>query len=324
MIKSSDFQKIFQNVYFLKLKAWQQLKVRFKFVRSIETQDDKKTGKLVVNSYGSRTYFKLEVKKDCEAILSLHQEDEDEYGVAKTRPNTDLGLVLMTKQDKVFKLVKFVEPRNQREIYYQTKLAKGEYYMVPKSFGRNVMGRKGFMGVGSVANEAELYKDAISQKRFMIMKENERHTNLGEDDFNERSQFVKSIIEDIFRKLDLENKRFLVKEDLVKIRRFFLPESKEMEFPKIIENFELKMVSNKPAPGLTIRGFQRFFKDMIRRNANVTQIQEMFKNLGYDSQLFSFKSRLVTFGLYSTENILVTNKDSLKGKRGLTGRQHRK
>ena len=313
MIRSSDFQKIFQNVYFLKIKAWQELRVRFKFVRSVETQDNKKAEKLLVDSYGSRTYFKLEVKQDCEAILSLHQEDEDEHGVAKTRPNTDLGLVLMTKHDKVFKLVRFVEPRKQREIYFQTRLEKGEYYVVPKSFGRNVMGRKGFMGVGAIANEAELYKDIISQKRFMISKEDERQTSLGEDDFNERSQFIRSTIEDIFRKLDLEMKSYLVEQDLRKIRRFFLPESKDMDFARIIDEFELKMVSNKPPPGLTMRGFKRFFKSMIRKNANVAQIQQMFDNLGYDSQLFSFKSRLVTFCLYSTEKVLVTNKDSLKG-----------
>jgi hypothetical protein len=314
MIKSSDFEKIFQNMYFLKIKPWQELRQRFKFVQSIETQDNKMNEKIKVNSYGSRTYYKLEVEEDCLAIISFHQEDEDEIGIAKTRPNTDMGLILMKKKEGVFKMIQYVEPRKQREIYLEKELKKGEYYLVPKSFGRNVMGRKGFIGIGNIANEAEMFKGIISQKRFMIVKEDERMTSLGEDDYNEKSQFINSVIEDIYRKLDLEMKGFLQENQIKKIRRFFLPESKDMQFGKIIESFELKMVNNKEPPGLTIRGFKRFFKDMIKKNANVEQILQMFDNLGYDSQMFSFKSRLITFCLYSTKKIIVKSKDALKGK----------
>ena len=315
MIESKDFQKIFQNVYMVKVKPWQELKLRFKYVQSIETQDNKREAKHQVKSYGTRTYFKLEVTEDCLAILNLNQEDEDEIGIAKTRPNTDLGLVLMQKKEGVFKLVKFVEPRKQREIYWETHLKAGDYYLVPKSFGRNVMGRKGFMGHGNVASEAEMFKGIISQKRFMISKEDERMTSLGEDDYNEKSQFVTSVIEDIYRKMDLEIKGFLTEKELGKIRRHLLPKCKDLPFESILKQFELKSVSGKPPKGLSIFGFKRFFKDMIKRNSNVEEVLKMFDFFGYDKQLFSFKSRLITFGLYSTKKIHVKSKDALKGKK---------
>ena len=284
------------------------------FVQSLETQDNKQEAKNQIRLYGTRTYFKLQVTEDCTAILCLNQEDEDEIGIAKTRPNTDLGLVLMQKKDKVFKLIKFVEPRKQREIYWETDLKAGDYYMVPKSFGRNVMGRKGFIGHGNIASEAEMFKGVISQKRFMITKEDERMTSLGEDDYNEKSQFVTSVIEDIFRKMDLEINGYLTEKELGKIRRHFLPECKDLPFDSIIKKYELKSVSGKKPKGLSIFGFKKFFKDMIRRNSNIEDVLKMFDFFGYDQQLFSFKSRLITFGLYSTKKIQVNSKDALKGK----------
>ena len=330
---SPDFEKIFQNIYFVKLQAWQEMKMRFKFVRSLETQDNKKSEHLKVNSYGPRSYFKLEVKEDCRAILSLHQEDEDEMGVAKTRPNTDLGMMLMRKDQGMFKLLEYVEPRKQREVIWETALSAGDYYLLPKSFARNVMGRRGFLGLGKIASEAEMFNDLLAQKTFTIHKEDERATSLGEHDYNERSVFIRSVVEDVFRKLDKDMTGSLSEHEIAKVRRFLLPEGRDVPFAAILSNFELKLVTGKAPTGLTLQGFSAFFRDMIRRNWNVTQILEMFESLGYDSQLFSFKSRVALFKLYSTKKVIVKSKDALKGTRllsrgsGETGpanrRQHR-
>jgi hypothetical protein len=289
--------------------------MRFKFVRSIETQDNKKADHLKVNSYGPRTYFKLEVKENCKAIFSLNQEDEDEIGIAKTRPNTDLGLILMKKEKGMFKLLNYIEPRKQREVFWEVDLSAGDYYMVPKSFGRNVMGRKGFLGHGTIAPEAQMFNELISQKTFMIKKMDERMTSLGEDDYNERSMFVRSVIEDIFRKLDKEIRGTLTEKEFMKVRRYFIGDFVKMPFKDIVKKYELKLVNGKEPQVLTITGFKRFFKDMIKISSDVKKILEMFNNLGYDSQLFSFKSRVIVFGLCSTKKIIVKTKDALKGKR---------
>ena len=287
--------------------------MKTKFVQSIETQKSGTMAPLTIKNFGPRSYFKLDLSKTCEVILSLHQEDEDEMGIAKTRPNTDLGFVILQKKDNLLKLIKYVEPKIQREIYYHSLLNQGEYYVVPKCYGRNVRGIRDFSNESQYQTEAQNYKDQIFTSKFVLSKKNERQTTLMQTDFSPESPFIISIIEDIFRKQDINNDGYISDKEILKIKHLLKHSHFGKNFDEIVKHFEPARLDGSPPKGLSLQGFKKFFNNFLKKTDDQHKIQAIFKKLGYDNQLFSFKSRVVTFGVNSLATVNVKTCDALKG-----------
>jgi hypothetical protein len=252
---------------------------------------EEKTEEIQENKrFGPRTYFKLDVSQTCKVVFCLNQESENETGVRETRPNIDLGLALMQKSKKGMGLVCYVEPKKQRQIYLEMSLDAGEYYFVPKTSGVNLLNKneKNKKIIGNLKTESD------SKEKF-------------------NPELLDSILEDYFRKLDLSKTGILSENKLKLIKPNFISNMKEMHFADILQNYELKTPNGTASPGLTMRGFKRLFKSMISTCENKNEVNEMMFNLGYNEELFSFKSRLSVFNIFSTKKVFVKSRDAIKG-----------
>lgn len=300
--------------------------MRFKFVHN--TSDK-------VEYFGPRTYFKLEVKQKTEAVLRLSQEDPSERGVSETRPSVDLGMVLMrTDDNKSLHLVKFVEPRTQRDLFLETTLSPGEYYLVPKSVGSGFRSRRPlikaedpFTSTSEVkSSKLVKTKTTLSTSSFSFTEFKKTSTSTGhaciksepvmsvETFLKTKTDLVVSIFEDFFRKMDLENKRYITQAKFAANRKHFLQLDTEMPFERVIEKFEPKQVSGAPPKALSMKGFTRFCMDTACRARTVEEIYSFLDNLGYAEDLVSRKSRLVVLTVYSTRTVQVRSRDAIKGK----------
>lgn len=84
-----DFLNHFDMVNICKIKAWQELKLKGKFVKSIDKFNED------ITHFCSRYLYKLNVTQKTNFIIGVHQEDERIVGVKELRPYIDIGIALL-------------------------------------------------------------------------------------------------------------------------------------------------------------------------------------------------------------------------------------
>lgn len=303
MILSSEIMKIIDSVYILKTINWQEFSRNGKFIQAIETQNPEEGEALEISQISTRTYYKMNVEKKCKAIISLHQDDEKELGIKESRPNIDLGFFLLKQSEKLLKMFCFVESRVQREVYLETELDEGTYFLVPKTAGRNF-----------------IFKEEYGKERYQTCENNIFHSKINDNNFiveenktSNNDQIIwESLIEDTFRKYN-NNSEFLIEKDLIKIEKKIKHTLILKSFQETLNIFEPKNINSNQTEktGLSMRGFKKLFNHMLE--SNIGKKHEILNHLGYDEDFFSNKSRVFTFGLRSTETIKIETKDALKG-----------
>ena len=92
-MKSIDFTSIFDNLIVCKVRNWDEVRVKGRFVRY--SKSDYKEYEVVQ----SKWIYAIDVPCKTQVIIGLHQEDERTEGVLPKRPYIDAGLALL-KMDK--------------------------------------------------------------------------------------------------------------------------------------------------------------------------------------------------------------------------------
>lgn len=271
-ISYRHFLENFETVNVCLTKGWQELKLKGKFIKSID-EDNKK-----IEHFCSRWYYQVDVTKKSKVIIGLHQEDERTQGVKQTRPYIDIGLTIVTYNDGVYKLIDYKDTDFVREIFLEINLEPGTYYVVPRSVGVALCSHD------ITENPAKNY-----------------HV----DDFE-----MRSIMRDIFEKHDILSKGFLTFSELKAFYKFLEKELTQPEYNKIVTEYGRRNAQGE-FEGIAEKGFLDLFSYIIRTNGKL-YVQKALLNLGYTKNLFSYRTRLFRLTFHSDNLINVNTKDALK------------
>lgn len=176
-----EFLTYFKSITVCKINRWNELSVKGKFVRSIDTTDGK------TEVFSSRWYYKVTLDKPTKLIIGIHQTDENMTGVKETSPYIDIGLGVLNIFKDVYQYITFENPSYERDVYLELKLEPGIYCIIPKSSGLNL-------------------QDAIDLSAFT-------------DDFD--SDNMRAVMKDTFEKLDMEDKGYLTFEEIKQFYSYF-------------------------------------------------------------------------------------------------------
>ena len=85
----SDFVSNFDSLDVCRVRNWDEVRVRGRFVRFSDTENQ------TVEVAQSKWIYALEVPKKTHIIIALHQEDERIEGVLPRRPYMDFGIAVL-------------------------------------------------------------------------------------------------------------------------------------------------------------------------------------------------------------------------------------
>ena len=272
-ISYKHFLENFETINVCMTRGWQELKLKGKFIKSIDEDNNK------IEHFCSRWYYQMDVTKKSKIIIGLHQEDERTLGVKQTRPYIDIGLTIITYNEGVYKLISFIDTEFVRECFLEIDLEPGTYYIVPRS-----------VGVALCSHDL-----------------NENPTkNFHVDDFE-----MKSIMRDIFEKHDILSRGYLTFNELKAFYKFLEKDLNQMEYNKLLAEYGRRNSTNGEFEGIPEKGFVDLFSYIIRTNGKL-YVQKAFMNLGYTKNLFSYRTRIFRLTIHSDNLVNVNTKDALK------------
>lgn len=253
----------------------------------------------------------------------MHQEDQSDPAIQKTRPNSDLGLAILNQpasdpnSTPVLKLHSFLPSKIKRDSFIKQKLEPGDYMVVPISTARNIIGLKGFEDNSDEESEMENFIRYVATKKFTLIRPQTilsgKKGNMMQYSF--QNPYFVSVIEDLFNKRDMDNDGFVDQHEFGVLARSLSLKSQKYEFSKILELFEPKKLDGSRGNGLSLKGFKAFFLNFLEEFRPTREwVEERLARLGYDTDFYSFQSRVFGFGIYSKGKVKVTIKDALKGK----------
>ena len=198
-ISLDHFAENFEVLNVCKTKAWQELRLKGKFVQSVDDHDKK------IRHFCSRWYYEVELKKPSVVVIGLHQEDDRYVGVKETRPNVDIGLSVLTYNDGLYKLVKHIDTEFIRECFLEIDLPAGVFLIVPRSVGVCL----------SFDNE------------------HEKEVNL----YVKNNPLIASVVKDIFQKYDLLSQGKLGKKEVRTLFNSLEKDFDDLEFLRVMKEF---------------------------------------------------------------------------------------
>ena len=226
----------FGKLFICYTRSWQELKVRGKFIKTIDDENDK------LIHWCSRWYYQLKIDKTTKVIIGIHQEDERSVGVKETRRYIDIGMDLIQLVDGKYKIIDFYPSDFQREVFIEIWLKKGIYYLVPKS-------------VGICLNFENSFKKKISH-------------------FSSDNNIVLSVMKDIFRKFDIVFDSKITYKEIILFYEILGKTITEEEFKEVCKKFGT--LTNEPKDYLTEEGFVMLFDSLLKHHdrENILEIFE--------------------------------------------------
>jgi len=222
----------------------------------------------------SQFFYTFTLDTEAHIEIGVHQEDERRLG-ADRRPYLDISYIILKKNSNGnLSFAGMADLVTERDAQNAFSLDPGEYIVVPYTTG------------------ALLKTFPYNSDPVVLAQTDER----GERVWHSR---MVSTLSDIFRKIDLQL------DGLLKARELRL-------FGKIIEDEflmnltedsfdgpEFQDIAHAPN-GLRWYGFYQFMSSYP-----IDKVQKMFRKLGYDDSLQSFKSRVFVVTFHSSEEIKV-------------------
>lgn len=271
-ISYKDFLLNFETLNICYTKCWQELKIKGKFVNTIDEENEN------IKHFCSRWFYKIKVTKKTKAIFGIHQEDERFSGVKELRPYLDIGLSIITYKDGIYKTIFFTDTKFEREIFLECELEKGDYFVVPRSIG--------------------------------ICLKFKRELNKIKD-FNFGNFLVLSFFKDLFNKYDILNNDFMNFKEMKSLFSTINRDLEKSQFLEIVKKYNIQNVKTKEMDCLTEKGFLNLFEDLLKKMSK-SEILEMTDKLGYTKDLFSKRSRVFTLTIHSEELIKLSVENGLK------------
>lgn len=267
------FLENFQTINVCLTRGWQELKLKGKFIKSID-EDNKK-----IEHFCSRWYYQVDITEKSKVIIGLHQEDERTLGVKQTRPYIDIGLSIVTYNEGVYKLVSYIDTDYVRECFMEIDLEPGTYYVVPRSVG------------------VSLCSHDINENP---------SKNYHVDDFE-----MKSVMADIFEKYDILSRGYLTYNELKAFYKFLEKDLSQQDYNKLLAEYGRRNSTTGECDGIAEKGFIDLFSYIIRTNGKL-YVQKALLNLGYTKNLFSYRTRVFRLTFHSDHLININTKDALK------------
>jgi calpain-15 len=272
-ISWKDFLTLFTKITVCYSQQWEELIMKGKFVTSISTEDPN------IKNCCSRWHYELHVPEKSKVLIGVHQEDAGFLGADEIRPYTDLGVAILQKVNNTYKFVMQSNTGFERQCYLETTLEQGVYYIVPRSLGINLD----------------------------HFKNSEKYIGSFEID----DQLVISVIKDVFEKYDISCNNILSYSELTAFFRFLDKNLEISEYDVIINEFGRRNKHTGELEGLSEMGFVHLFFSLLE-NLTISGKVDLFKRLGYDERLFSYRTRSFIFSIHSDIHLKIVVKDALE------------
>lgn len=269
-----NFEHFFENfdrLILCKIAQWHELRLKGKFVQVTDSLDDN------INAFCSRWFYRLEVSKRGKIIVGLHQEDERYPGVKATRPYFDLGICIIKLEGDLYRLIQYCDTEISREVFLDTILDEGTYFIVPLS-----------VAVCMEWGSSEPSPSPIDKS----------------------NPAIQGIIREVFEKYDFLSNDFL---EFNEIKEFYLACGKvlsEAEYKELLQKYGKRGLKGSSVTEISFKGFTLLFYDLLA-TMSVEKKKSFLKELGYDSNLFSFRSRLFTLSVHSEYEVQIDTEDAL-------------
>jgi calpain-15 len=88
-----DFLEHFAGVNICKVRNWDEVRIKGKFVKVQDIEDQN------IEVVMSKWYYSLEVQEKTRVIIGVHQEDERIKGVSEKRPYLDIGITIFKRTE---------------------------------------------------------------------------------------------------------------------------------------------------------------------------------------------------------------------------------
>lgn len=269
----SDFLQHFANLSVCRIKNWEEVRMKGKFIRVPDVEDPN------VEVVMSKWYYSLDLTHKCSLYIGIHQEDERISGVATRRSYLDIGFIVLKRlSDGSVSLVTVKDLAMDRQCELEVTLEAGAYIILPRTTGC------------LLRRPPELPAETV--------------TLLGQS--GGLSELAESTINDIFRKFDMLLNREL---SYTEFKGFYECINKlitETEFRQSI----LKRFKSSDQ-GISSHGFRDFFLEAIKTQGQEA-VFGWFEALGYDRELYSTRSRCFILTLHSIEELSVTVRDAIQ------------
>ncbi|CAI2386182.1 unnamed protein product [Moneuplotes crassus] len=268
-----DFIKHFRSLNVCRVRNWEEVRVKGKFIRVQNVEDPD------IEVVLSKWYYSLDVNEQTRVFLGVHQEDERVENTRLRRPYLDIGIAVLRRTgDNNVELIDLKDLNIERQCELDVTLDPGSYIILPRTTGCYLRRPKG----------------APQQDIHLL------------DEYDGFNDIFESTLNDIFRKFDMLLNREL---SYTEFRGFYECLGKnlsEAEFrSEILEKY---CSSNR---GITLRGFKEFWRDSIKTYGTQT-IFGWLENLGYDQDLYSIRSRCFVMTMHSESELAVTVRDAVQ------------
>eukprot|EP00357_Protocruzia_adherens_P011223 CAMPEP_0115030694 /NCGR_PEP_ID=MMETSP0216-20121206/37993_1 /TAXON_ID=223996 /ORGANISM="Protocruzia adherens, Strain Boccale" /LENGTH=823 /DNA_ID=CAMNT_0002408007 /DNA_START=44 /DNA_END=2515 /DNA_ORIENTATION=+ len=268
-----DFLKNFRCSNICKVKNWDEVRIKGKFIRVQDLEDPN------IEVVMSKWYYSLDVQERSTLVIGVHQEDERINGVLSRRPYLDIGCAILKRNSEgSITLVAYKDLICDRQAELEVTLDPGSYIILPRTTGCTL----------------RRMPDAPSESIKMITDKGELH------------ELIESTISDIFRKFDMLLNRELSYTEFKGFCECINKHITEHDFRTTI--LEKYCSSNK---GLSYRGFLDFWQDSIEQNGE-EKIWKWFEALGYDRDLYSIRSRCFILTVHGENDFAVTVRNAIQ------------
>lgn len=257
----------FGNLTVCMSQGWNCFQSKGLFVKCNDTSQEG------VIYFASKDYFAIQIDRPTNIVLGIHQEDERNAGVFETRPNIDIGLIVLQYSEGTYKYIKHIDSEFSREVFLELSLQVGTYYIVPKSIGV-------FLGVDQ--------KNKVTS-------------------FDPDGKLEKSIITSIFEKYDQFDRGHIEKVDFDEIMANFEAYFDESKISSPISNARKSLNSLEY---ITQKEFERVFKSIFS-GLKSKDLFVFLKKFGYNNSLVCDSLRSFSFTLHSDRELSVSVKDAL-------------
>ena len=271
-----DFFRYFTSITVCKVDNWNEVRLKGIFLRVFEEEDEDEDFVL------SKFYYTFHLEEETEIMIGMHQEDDRILG-ADLRRYVDMQVVILKRcTNGSLKCAYVSDSKSARDLDMTVTLGSGHYIVIPRTCG------------------ATLSRPNVDPKdAFDLQVESDGDMKL--------HPYVKSTVDDVFRKIDLQANRQLSPEEL-------------QAFGTIIENETIQAID---ADTLASEDFQNISCDengitrfgmiqMLTKTVDIDGLRDALTKLGYDESLYSTKSKPFMLSFHTTGSLRVRIGDAMQ------------
>ena len=267
-----EFLSSFKKLTVCKATRLSEIRFKGKFVKITENENKD------IQLFSSKWFYRLNVKEKANIIIGIHQQDEKCLGVKQTNPNVDLGLAIFNIKSGSYQLINYFPSKQQREVYEEVELNKGNYFIIPLSSG--VM----------------LNEDAPIQ----LLKENVGTESL-----------VNAISNDLFEKLDIDCNGQLKYEELRIFYEYLQQSLDQASFEELLKKYSPDIFPSLKGQLIDKKLFSMIFSSHFQQ-LDAEGKESFLDRLGFTKRWKGIRNRVFSITFQSKSEVEIHAEDALK------------